>query len=104
LMSVLSRDVFEDRTGKLAKAAFGLGFVHRKLAVRAPNETPLGTVIAAPPREERELFCRNGLKWFAKIPAARIHAALAEIRKLRGILSQARPAGISSKVLQRELD
>ena len=71
LVSVLSRDVFEDSTGKIASAAFNLGFVHQKLGVKAANETPLGTVIAAPKPEERELFCRNGLKWFAKIPAAK---------------------------------
>ena len=49
LVPVLSRDVFADSTGKIAEAAFKLGFVHRKLGVKAPNETPLGTVIAAPP-------------------------------------------------------
>ncbi|HKW31138.1 MAG TPA: family 20 glycosylhydrolase, partial [Verrucomicrobiae bacterium] len=63
LAPVLSRDVFADPTGKVAEAAFKLGFAHLKLKVRAPNETPLGTVIAAPPAEERELFCRSGLKW-----------------------------------------
>ena len=51
LAPVLSRDVFADSTGKIAEAAFQLGFVHRKLKVKAPNETPLGTVIAAPPAE-----------------------------------------------------
>ena len=80
-LPVLSRDVFEDSTGKIAEAAFKLGFAHQKLGVKAPNETPLGTVIAAPKPEERELFCRNGLKWFAKIPAQKIRAALKEIEK-----------------------
>jgi hypothetical protein len=86
LLPVLSRDVFEDLTGKIAATAFKLGFVHQKLGVKAPNETPLGTVIAAPKSEERELFCRNGLKWFAKIPATRIRAALGEIEKQIAIL------------------
>ncbi len=83
---VLSRDVFEDSTGKIAEAAFRLGFVHRKLKVKAPNETPLGTVIAAPPAEERELFCRNGLKWFQKFRRKNIRAALKEIEKQRAVL------------------
>ncbi len=71
IVPVLSRDVFRDSTEEVAGAAFKLGFVHQKLGVKAPNETPLGTVIAAPKPEERELFCRNGLKWFAKIPGER---------------------------------
>ena len=86
LVSVLSRDVFEDSTGRIATAAFKLGFAHQKLGVKAPNETPLGTVIAAPKPEERELFCRNGLKWFAKIPAQKVRATLKEIKKQRAIL------------------
>ena len=87
LVSVLSRDVFGDSTGKLAGAAFNLGFVHKKLGVKAPNETPLGTVIAAPKPEERELFCRDGLNWFARIPAKNIRAALKEIEKQRAKMS-----------------
>ena len=89
LVPVLSRDVFADSTGKIAEAAFKLGFVHRKLKVRVPNETPLGTVIAAPPPEERELFCRNGLKWFRKISSKNIRATLKEIEKQRAILRAA---------------
>ena len=86
LVPVLSRDVFEDSTGRIADAAFKLGFAHQKLGVKAANETPLGTVIAAPKPEERELFCRNGLKWFAKIPAGKIRATLKEIEKRRAVL------------------
>jgi hexosaminidase len=85
LVSVLGRDIFED--AKTAEAASKLGFVHKKLGVTAPNETPLGTVIAAPPLRDRELFCRNGLKWFSKIPPKNIRAALKEIEKQRAILS-----------------
>ncbi len=94
LISVLSRDVFEDSTGRIASAAFKLGFAHQKLGVKAPNETPLGTVVAAPKPEERELFCRNGLKWFAKIPAAKICATLKEIEKQRATLKSAWSAGL----------
>ena len=88
LVPVLSRDVFEDSTGRVARAAFKLGFAHQKLGVKAPNETPLGTVIAAPKPEARELFCRNGLKWFAKIPAANIRATLKEIKKQTAVLDK----------------
>lgn len=104
LLAVLSRDVFEDPTGRIAAAGFKLGFAHLKLGVVALNETPLGTVIAAPKPADRELFCRNGLKWFAKIPAQKIKAALAEIQKQRASLRRAKPKSDSGKILARELD
>jgi hexosaminidase len=104
LIPVLSRDVFEDSTGKVAEGGFKLGFAHQKLGVNAPNETPLGTVITAPKPEERELFCRNGLKWFAKIPKEKIFAALKEIEKQRAVLSHKKPNSESGKILAGELD
>jgi hypothetical protein len=104
LLAVLSRDVFEDATGKIAEAGFNLGFAHQKLGVQALNETPLGTVIAAPKPEDRELFCRNGLKWFTKIPAQKIKAALKEIQKQRVALLRAKPSSDSGKLLAVELD
>jgi hypothetical protein len=104
LLAVLSRDVFEDPSGKVAQAGFKLGFAHQKLGVTAPNETPLGTVIAAPKPEDRELFCRNGLKWFSKIPAKKINAALKEIQKQRTTLAQAQPKSDAGKLLAHELD
>jgi hypothetical protein len=104
LVSALSRDVFEDPTGKVARAGFKLGFAHQKLGVKALNETPPGTVIAAPKPEDRELFCRNGLKWSAKIPAKKIHATLREIERQRKVLACARPNSDSGKILVRELD
>ncbi|MGD0253255.1 MAG: family 20 glycosylhydrolase [Verrucomicrobiota bacterium] len=104
LIPVLSRDVFADSTGKVAEAAFKLGFAHRKLKAKAPNETPLGTVITAPPPQECELFCRNGLKWFARIPAKNVCAALMEIEKQCAVLSQAKPKSASGKMFLRELD
>jgi hypothetical protein len=91
---VLSRDVYQDPTGRIAATAFKLGFVHQKLAVNAPNETPLGTVITAPRLEDRELFCRNGLKWFSKIPSKKIRATLKEIEKQRAVLKPVRSAGL----------
>ena len=104
LPPILSRDVFEDPTGKIGEIAFKLGFAHQKLGVNVENETPLGTVITAPKPEDRELFCRNGLKWFAKIPAKKIQAALKEIEKQRKILARAKPKSDSGKILARELD
>ena len=102
LIPVLNRDVFNDPTGNAAKAAFALGQAHRKLKFTAPNETPLGTVIAAPPPEQRELFCRNGLKHYRRISGKNIRAALKEIEKQRAILKQA--ARPKAKILALELD
>jgi hypothetical protein len=104
LAPILSRDVFEDPTGNLAKAALGLGFAHLKLGVNAVNETPLGSVIAAPEPEARELFCRNGLKWHAKIPAKKIEATFQEIERMRKILYGAKPQTEAGKLLEYELD
>jgi hypothetical protein len=104
LAPVLSRDVFEDPTGNLAAAAIGLGFAHQKLDVIAPNETPLGSVIAAPEPETRELFCRNGLKWHAKIPAKNIESARREIERQRKILSRIKPQSDAGTLLGQELD
>jgi len=103
LLAALSRDVFGDATGKIAAAGFKLGFVHQKLGVKAVNETPLGAVIAAPKPEDRELFCRNGLKWFARIQPRKILAALKEIRQQRATLRHAKPASAAGRLLLREL-
>jgi hexosaminidase len=116
LVPVLSRDVFGDTAGKVAKVALKLGFAHKKLGVRAPNETPLGTVITAPEPEECELFCRNGLKWFKIIPAKNVRASLKEIERQRtGLNLGRRPPSLrygatrhavppKVNVLLRELD
>ena len=103
LVPVLSRDVFQDPSQHAVKAALALGVAHRKLQFNALNETPLGTVITAPPPEQRELFCRNGLKHFAKIPAKNIRAAQAEITKQCGVLDRAKPASSSGRLLVSEL-
>jgi hexosaminidase len=107
LVPVLSRDVFQDASGSVAKAAWALGMAHRKLHFTDLNSTPLGAVIAAPPAEERELFCRKGLRCFAQIKAGDIQATARELRKQIDILEKARretrisPAG---KILVRELE
>jgi hypothetical protein len=104
LVPVLSRDVFHDSTGRIAKAAFALGHVHRKLRFAEPNLTPLGAVIAAPPPGQRELFCRNGLKYHARIPGKNIRATLKEIEKQRVLLQHAQPSTKTGKGLLAELD
>ena len=104
LLAALSRDVFEDATGKVASAGFKLGFAHQKLGMKAVNETPLGTVLAAPKPEARELFCRHGLKWFAQIPARKILATVKEIQKQHRALRRAKLNSDSGKILKRELD
>ncbi len=100
----MSRDVFGDPTRRMAAAAFHLGFVHKKLGVNSPNETPLGTVIAAPPLQARELFCRHGLKWATRIPAGKIRAALREIEKQRKLLRRAAPQSAWARIQALELD
>ena len=104
LAHVLNRDVFEDPAGKAAGAGLKLGIAHQKLGVKAMNETPLGTVIAAPKPKDRELFCRHGLKWFAKIPAKKVVSALKVIETQRKVLAGAKPTSASGKVLVQELD
>jgi hexosaminidase len=75
LVPVLSRDLFHDPTFRLAKAALALGKAHLKFGYTAPNVTPFGAVIAAPIPSSRELFCRDGLKYYARIPERNIRAA-----------------------------
>ncbi len=103
LTPVLNRDVYADPTQMVAGVALALGVAHRKLGFTALNETPLGTVITAPPPEQRELFCRNGLKHFARIPAKNIRAAQAEINWQLARLARAKPATPGGRLLAREL-
>ncbi|HEY5504767.1 MAG TPA: hypothetical protein VIK28_06385, partial [Sedimentisphaerales bacterium] len=93
-----------DPTGNAAQAALALGRAHRKLKFAVPNETPLGTVIAAPPAGQRELFCRNGLKYHARISGKNIRATLKEIEKQRAVLRRAKPSSKAGNVLLHELD
>ena len=104
LVPVLSRDVFHDPSLRIATAALALGFAHRKFGYLESNITPFGAVIAAPPPETRELFCRTGLKYYARIPRNKIRAALTEVERQRTVLAQARAMTRSGKVMQTELD
>ncbi len=104
LVPVLSRDVFKDPGQKMARAALGLGYAHRKFNYYSPNVTPFGTVIAAPLPKTRELMCRDGLKYYARIPAKNIHAALDEVERHRATLYQSRPQTHAAEILSVELD
>jgi len=104
LVPVLSRDVYEDPTEKMAKAALALGFAHRKFGYLEPNITPFGAVIAAPAPETRELFCRSGLKYYARIKAGNIRATRVEVEKQRAVLAMAKPNSASGLGLKLELD
>ena len=104
LVPVMSRDIFHDPTQRTAKAAIAMGFAHVKFGYLEPNVTPFGAVIAAPPPETRELFCRSGLKYYARISADKIRSALAELERQRKILSIVRPASRSARLLRTELD
>jgi hypothetical protein len=104
LEAVLNRDVYEDPAGQLAGAALRLGVAHLKLGVKAVNETPLGTVIAAPKPEARELFCRNGLQWFARIPRRNLLAAQQEIAVQRAAIRRGKSRSDAGILLAVELD
>ena len=104
LVPVLSREVFHDPTKRMATAALALGLAHRQFDYFAPNVTPFGAVIAAPPPEWRELVCRDGLKYYARIPGKNILAALEEVERQRAILYRSQPATPLGQLLQLELD
>jgi hypothetical protein len=104
LVPVLSRDVFHDPTQRMAKAALGLGLAHRKLNYYARLGTPLGTAISAPVPQTRELMCRDGLKYYARIPARNIRAAQNEVEKQRAVLYGSRPRTSAGEILAVELD
>jgi hypothetical protein len=101
---VLSREVFHDPTQAVAKAALALGFAHRKFDYYAANVTPFGAAVAAPRPETRELMCRDGLKYYARIPGKNIRAALEEVELQRKKLTAARPATRAGEILRQELD
>jgi hypothetical protein len=104
LVSVLSRDIFHDPTQRMAEAALGLGLAHRQLNYYAGLGTPLGTTIAAPVPKTREMMCRDGLKYYARIPEKSIRAALGEVEKQRAVLHGARPSTRAGQDLAVEFD
>jgi len=104
LATVASRDLFNDPTGNAARAAIALGHTHQKLKYTTLNATPLGATIAAPQPETHELFCRDGLKYYARVAGKDVRAALAEIEKQRRVLQRARPGTLAGGTLVTELD
>jgi hypothetical protein len=103
LVPVLNRDIFCDRSRRLAGVAFALGLAHRRFKYTEPNSTPYGTTIAAPPLGACEMFCRNGLKNYAHIPERNVRAALAEVEAQLARLQGSRPSTSPGKILGREL-
>jgi len=104
LVPVVSREVFLEPTQRIAKAAFALGFAHRKFNYFPTNASPFGAVIAAPRPESRELFCRDGLKYYARIPEKNIRAALEEVEHHHAQLHRSRSVHPTRTVLILELD
>src|SRR5262249_4874675 len=104
IVNVLSRDVFYDPSRRLAAAARALGLAHRPFRYREPNSTPFGIVIAAPPQEWRESFCRGGLECYARIAGRNLQAAEEEVARQRAIIRKSRARNRSSGILALELD
>jgi hexosaminidase len=104
LVPVLSRDIFHDPTQRMAQAALALGLAHRKLNYYATNVTPLGAAVAAPVPKTRELMCRDGLKYYARISGKNILAAQDEVEKQRAVLHGSRPKTRAGEILSAEFD
>lgn len=104
LAPVLSRDVFSDPTQRVARAALALGLAHLKFKFFPANVTPFGAVIAAPLPKSRELFCRNGLKYYARIAEKSVRAALEEVEAQREQLHRSKSIQPERKVLALEMD
>jgi hypothetical protein len=104
LIRVASRDVFHDPSQRAAEAALGLGFAHQKFEYYSSNVTPFGAVIAAPRPKTRELFCRDGLKYYARIPAKNIRSAREEAESQRAVLYRSKPTTPAGEMLALELD
>jgi hypothetical protein len=81
-----------------------MGFAHLKFNYLSPNVTPFGTVIAAPIPRTRELMCRDGLKYYARISEQNIRAAMAEVEKQQAMLSRSKPQSRAGCTLKLELD
>jgi hypothetical protein len=104
LVSVLNRDVFQDPSGAMGGAALNLGMAHRKLNYFLMNVTPLGAAIAAPVPRTREIPCRDGLKYYARIGEKNIQAALEQVEKYREVLHRSKPSASVGQILATELD
>jgi len=104
LVPVLSRDIYHDPSGRVAKAALALGRAHLKFSYKEANITPFGAVIAAPQPHTRELFCRSGLKLYARIPEKKIRTALAVVAENRKVISRTKSTTSAGRILKKELE
>jgi hexosaminidase len=104
LLRVTSRDVFQEKGDHAARAAMGLGFAHRALHLSMPNATPLGATIAAPRPETHELFCRDGLKYYARLKPLNVRRALQEIERQRRMIRRHQATTPAGELLVQELD
>ena len=104
LVPVASRELFDDPSLHAAQAALALGLTYKKLGCLTPNATPLGATLAAPLPETHELFCRDGLKYYARLRPNQVEAARVEIEKQRRLLRRARPTTETGELMIAELD
>lgn len=104
VVPALNRDVFMDSAGKTGRAAFELGMAHQTLRYHAFNCTPLGEALTAPPPSMGEMWCKDGLKYYARIEPKALEATLQAIEKHRKLLCQGRPKTPGAKMLAAELD
>jgi len=103
LVRVLNRDIFCDPTGRAGAAALGMGLAHRKFKYTTFNATPYGATIAAGRRKDLEVYCREGLKYFARVTGKNVSAALEEINFQSANLKQSRPEGDSARGMVEDL-
>jgi len=104
LLRAVNRDVFGDTSGRLAACALALGMAHRHFDYYAFNITPFGCVIAAPRPEDREIFCREGLRLYARISRDCIQDALRAIEEQRSILARIKLSHRRAEMFRLELD
>ncbi len=104
LAPTLGREVFRDPSNQAAKALLNLGRAHRHFGYTEPNATPFGATLAAPPRQQRELFCRNGLMYHTRLQPQRIRSAQKAVVRARAQLKKSVSHGMSARILVCELD
>jgi len=98
---MLARDVFENR--KIASAAEQLGYVHQTLGYPAFNCTPIGAALAAPPPSMGEMWCKDGLKYYAQIDPEKLGTTLEQIEEAHAWIARAQPASPDAAILADEL-
>lgn len=104
LLHAASREVFHDPSGRVARTALGLGLAHLKLKYTVPNASPLGATIAAPRPETHELFCRDGLKYYARLKPQNVQATIRELQTQRARLRLHHAASSNGELLVEELE